>query len=74
MAKKIFVVSRYLGRRNQKNIFHFIGYFNGVRVRKILVDGGQFEHGEDYVLALNNIKCEDNVLVGQLAKSKRLFI
>jgi hypothetical protein len=74
MKKRIFVVSRFLKVTNNKNEFHFIGYFNGVRIKRIIVQGGEFDIGEDYVLALNNLRIKESILRGDLEKSKRLFI
>jgi len=74
MTKNIFVVSRHLGTSKRKNYFHFIGYFNGVRIQQIIVEGGDFDKGEDYVLALKNIRCEENELYGDLIRCKQLFI
>lgn len=73
MKKNIFVVSKFLEVAQNMNKFHFRGYFNGQRVNEILVTGGDFEHGEDYVLALNQVKLKEASLYGVLVKSKRLF-
>ena len=74
MEKTVYIVSRYINSNHHDNYFHFVGYFNGVRINKIVVRGGNFELGEDYVLALNKVKCKSSILYGKLVKSKKLFI
>ncbi|MFT6630777.1 MAG: hypothetical protein ACJAS4_000719 [Bacteriovoracaceae bacterium] len=74
MEKTVYIVSRYINSYHHDHYFHFVGYFNGVRINKIVVRGGNFELGEDYVLALNKVKCKSSILYGKLVKSKKLFI
>ena len=74
MEKTVYIVSRFLNSYRNENYFHFVGYFNGVRINKIVVNGGNFLIGEDYVLALNKVKCKSSTLYGDLQKSKQLFI
>lgn len=74
MDKKIYVISRNIGKSGEYFLFHFIGYYNGVRITEIKVKGGEFELGEDYVLAIKQIICLDGILFGELVKSKKLFI
>lgn len=74
MKKTVYIVSRFLSAYQHDNYFHFVGYFNGVRINKIVVRGGEFEQGEDYVLALKQVKCKRTTLHGKLIRSKKLFI
>lgn len=74
MNDLVYIVSRFQSNLNGNNVFHFIGYFNGVRINKIVVDGGSFEKNEDYVLAINQVNCKNGILYGNLIKSKKLFI
>ncbi|MBT4792745.1 MAG: hypothetical protein HON90_14315 [Halobacteriovoraceae bacterium] len=72
--KRIYVVSKFLKYRQGVGHFHFIGYFKGVYVRKILITGGDFIENEDYVLAIKDVVCHEEYLSGTLVKSKQLFI
>ncbi len=74
MHNYIYIVSRYLGHKDGVNRFHFIGYFDGVRISRVMVKGGEFEKGEDYVLAISEVQTQDTTLFGVLIKSKKLFI
>ena len=74
MKEYVYIVSRYLGESASEHKFHFIGYFNGLRIAQVRVKGGQFDVGEDYVLAVKNTKCQKNILYAELVKSKKLFI
>ena len=74
MTNLIYIVSRYLGEEKGKSKFHFIGYYNGLRITRVLVKGGLFEQKEDYVLAIKDIRCHKNTLYGSLIKQKKLFI
>lgn len=58
---------------NQSSVFHFIGYFQGKKIKKIMVKGGKFIKGEDYILALTNVSYDKNILYGDLIKCKKLF-
>lgn len=73
MKKNIYVVSRCLKKRDDGYQFHFIGYFNGHRIKSIEVFGGQFELGEDYLLILDGVYHEGGQLYGDLIRSKKVF-
>lgn len=74
MDKNIYVVSRCVSEQQDFfNRFHFIGYFNGERVKEIYVHGGNFQLGEDYLLELDGVYCQGSALFGSLVKSKRIF-
>lgn len=73
MEKNIYIVSRCLGQHERETHFHFIGYFNGMRVKSISVSGGDFEVGEDYLLVLDGVYCIKEMMYGSLVKSKRVF-
>ncbi len=70
----VYIVSRFLNTLKGQNSFHFMGYFNGMRIKKIVVCGGEFKKNEDYVLAIKDVYCEKNIMYGNLVKSKKLFI
>ena len=74
MKKMIYIVSRFEGRERDFNCFHFIGYFNGVRIKKIYVRNGYFMIDEEYILAIEKPVIREGVLFGELVKSKLLFI
>ncbi len=69
----LYLVSRYLGDDGEYSVFHFIGYYNGMRISKVKIQGGSFAIDEDYVLAVDYEKCVDQVLYGNLVRSKRIF-
>ena len=71
--KRIYIVSRCVKIKQTFNEFHFIGFFNGVRIKKIRVLNQQFEINEDYVLAIEDYYIEDNTLYGKCVKLKKLF-
>lgn len=73
MEKSIYVVSRCLGESAGIFHFHFIGYFNGVRIKEIFVEGGGFSYGEDYILVLDSLYIKQSSLYGSLIKSKKVF-
>ena len=72
--QKIILISRFEGKKKGANLFHFIGYFNGIRVKKVKVIGGDFEKGEEYLIGLENCYTEESILIGHLAKYKKIFI
>jgi len=67
---KIYVVSRFEGRNNEYNKFHFIGYFKGIKIRKIFVEGGGFTLNKEYILALGQIRINEDHLTGTLISFK----
>ena len=71
--KRVFIVSRFLKEKEQASVFHFVGYFQGKKIKKIIVRGGKFIKDEDYVLALTNISYKEDTLYGDLIKCKKLF-
>ena len=74
MDTHIYVLSRCIAKKKGHFYrFHFIGYFNGSRVKEIYVHGGEFEMGEDYLLVLDGVFCDESTLFGSLVKGKRIF-
>ena len=70
--KKVLIISRYQYKKDELNFFHFKGYFKGEKIAQIAVNGGSFERGEDYALALTSVLVVDGILIGELKKSKKL--
>ncbi len=71
--QNVYVVSKYLRRKGFYHVFHFIGYFNGVKVKQVYVHGGHFEIGEEYAIALHDIQIEGETLRGKLLHQKKLY-
>lgn len=72
LMQLVYIVSRFLQRKNEFNEFHFIGYYNGERINRIRVKEGEFVPEHDYVLALNCIEIKDLTLFGELIKYKAI--
>lgn len=70
--KKVLIISRYLRAKENLNLFHFKGYFHGKKINQIAVKGGLFDKDCDYALALESVVVIDEMLVGDLVKSKKL--
>ena len=68
----IFVLSQFKKHRNGFNCFHFIGFYNGEKIKGIRLKCGNFEADEAYLMALDNIVVKDNILYGKLLKSKKV--
>jgi len=71
--KKVFIISLYEGTEKNLHRFHFRGFYQGIKIRKILVRGGNFEKNQAYVLALCQMKIQGDVLYGECVKFKKLF-
>jgi len=71
--KKIFIISMFEGNEKTYKRFHFIGFYQGHRINKILVRGGEFQKNRAYVLALCCIEIRGEVLIGECVKSKELL-
>lgn len=75
MKKCVYVISRCMKVSGEKSIFHFIGYYNGVKIKRIETSSGiKFKTGEEYLLLIDNIEIKDEILFGSIVKSKRVFI
>mgnify|MGYP003682496401 CR=1 FL=1 len=74
MQNRVFVVSRFEKIKGELNQFHFIGFYKGTYIKKILVEGGKFVINEDYVIAIDVSGLSGTLMYGKHIKSKRLFI
>ncbi|MAX65465.1 MAG: hypothetical protein QF441_11990 [Bacteriovoracaceae bacterium] len=74
MHKKLYLVSRYMGKEKTYHCFHFRGYYCGHYIRKVYVSCGNFDLGEEYILVLDSVKIENSLLLGQLVRFKKFPI
>jgi hypothetical protein len=70
--ESMYIITKFVGVSHGINRFHFIGYFSGVRINKILISGGDFERGNDYVLLISEMKNIESTLYAKLIKSKKI--
>jgi len=52
--------------------FHFKGAFNGFKVKKIMINGGEFIEQSEYLIKAFVLKVEDNILYANYIKSKEI--
>lgn len=74
MKNRIFILTKFLKVSKKLNEFHFIGFYKGEKINKVYVNGGEFEKGSEYILALDYVRVESNSLYGDLKKVKKLDI
>lgn len=81
MRDSILILSRCLSKCTSKNShsnytkFHFIGYYNGHKIREINLRhnfDNKFESNEDYLLWVKFIKIEEGKLICSPLKVKKL--
>lgn len=73
MNKRIFLISKFEGQKQGLNYFHFNGHYKGWKIKKVLLNEGTFEQGEEYILAIDELKVEGECLYAKLVKFKLLF-
>ncbi|MEX0799020.1 MAG: hypothetical protein WEB87_02290 [Bacteriovoracaceae bacterium] len=78
LNKKVYIVSICLKKCSRKAgeidyIFHFRGFYHGQKVQKLLVKGGQFETGEEYLIRAKILGFKQGALICQCLKFKSIF-
>lgn len=73
MSKRIFLISKYEGKKQGLNHFHFNGYYKGAKIKKVLVTEGKFSKNEEYILAIDELKIDGEILYAKIVKFKLLF-
>ena len=73
MGQRIFVISKFIKRVDDLNCFHFNGFYKGERISEILIAEGNFDKGEEYILAIDEVSREQGRLIGKLVKYRLLF-
>lgn len=71
--KQIILISKYLGLKGDAHIFHFKGFYDGMRIDEVRISDGEFLVREDYVLYIRVAEVEDGILFGHLIKFKPIF-
>lgn len=77
MNNQVYLISKCLGKLKKKDHykFHFIGFYKGGKIKKIIVrtKGFEFEKNEEYVLKLMSMHSLEGVLYTNLIKARKLF-
>ena len=73
MERRVFIISKFIGKRDQFNVFHFKGCYRGKRLREIKIVDGSFDESEEYLLAIEELEVVNQVLIGKHIKSKKIF-
>ncbi|MBD64057.1 MAG: hypothetical protein CME62_02545 [Halobacteriovoraceae bacterium] len=73
LPENIFLISQPLRRARAKNEFHFTGYYQGRKIRKIIVKGAKFDAFKIYMLELRTLSIEKDTLYTQLVKFKHIL-
>lgn len=78
MNKKVYIVSICLKKKADDqgesiHEFHFKGFYQGFRVKKLLISGGDFEPYEEYLLQARIIGFEGGTLRCKCLKWKAIF-
>lgn len=55
------------------SMFHFRGFYNGVRITNIIINSQDFELYDEYLICLEVEAINENTLYGNLIKKKRLL-
>ena len=74
MNKRIFFISTCLAKKEELFEFHFRGFYKGIKLKSVLVQGGKFRVGEEYILAIDEDCIKDCTLYAKLIRSRLLFI
>lgn len=74
MKKRIFLISTCLAKKEDYFEFHFKGFYKGLKLKSVLVEGGAFKVGEEYILAIDENSIKDCTLYAKLIRSRLLFI
>ena len=73
---KIILLSRCLKLKLDFYLFHFQGFYRGVKINSVLINAQniKFQIGEDYILEVEVEKVEETgELVGRCLRSRQLF-
>lgn len=70
--QKVLLVSKLLKVKQDKFLFHFIGYFKGERVTKVIVSAGDYKFEKTYVLTLDDYYIKNGSLFGKVISSRVL--
>jgi hypothetical protein len=75
---KVYIVSKCIDFANELNnsyIFHFRGYYKGQFINTVMVEANDYdlELGEEYLILLTNVTCQNKLLRGSAEKVKKLF-
>ena len=70
---RVYIVSLFEGCEGKMNKFHFIGFYQGIKIKKVFIEDGEFELNEAYIVALSPLEIRGSVLYGKFIKSKKLF-
>jgi len=71
----IVLISKCIESGENHSLFHFVGFYNGIKVTSIITDGNNFEVNTDYVISLKNITQlkKTSQIIGEITKIKELF-
>lgn len=74
LNKKVYIISICLKKKKtREHEFHFKGFYEGLRIKKLVVIGGEFEPMEEYLIKAKIVEFSDGILVCECVKSKSIF-
>ncbi|MCO4755874.1 MAG: hypothetical protein KC478_15440 [Bacteriovoracaceae bacterium] len=74
LNKKVYIISVCLKKHsNGVYDFHFRGWFEGRRVTRLRVQGGEFEPCDEYLISAKILDCQNGVLICEYVKAKAIF-
>lgn len=77
IKKKVYIVSLCLKKLKNctepSHEFHFKGFYRGVRVERLIVLGGEFEQGNEYLIKAQTLAIEEGALICRANKSRLVF-
>lgn len=72
--KKIYIIATCIKDRGQKSYdFHFRGWFKGMRVERLVLEGQGYEVCKEYLINAIVLSCSDGVLKCRAISSKSIF-
>lgn len=72
--KKVYILSLCVKRRqDQWHEFHFKGYYNGKKVKRLMVKGGAFVPLEEYIIKARVKDFREGDLFCKCLKSRPIF-
>jgi hypothetical protein len=74
--EKVYLISTCVRIKKRYSIFHFKGYYKGVRITEVYIENlnssEKFSIGGEYLIKIYAKGVEQNVLFGEAMRSKRL--
>ena len=72
--KKVYIISTCIKKNKLFSIFHFKGFYRGEKIKEIKIKSSEFDVNKEYLIKLIDPYVYDEVLFGDLEKSKVLFV